>query len=99
MPIELIPEMTVMTYNCLKRNGINTLDQIFRLSEESMNDLKYMSHWKKRIINEIMDIQKQYEDDYIPDEVREILLQYKKDKAEGKVETVPLRSLRNRKDI
>ena len=33
-------------------------------------------------------------DDYLSDEVREVLLQYQKDKAEGKLETTPLRDLR-----
>jgi len=60
MEIESIQEMTIMTYNCLKRNGINSLKQVINMSEESMSNLKYMSHWKKRIINEIKEIQKQY---------------------------------------
>jgi len=34
------------------------------------------------------------EDDIISDEVREILIQYQKDKKEGKVKTAPLRDLR-----
>jgi len=34
------------------------------------------------------------EDNIIDEEVREVLLQYQKDKKEGKLETVPLRDLR-----
>ena len=43
-------------------------------------------NWKNE--NEIDD------DDYISDEIREVLLQYQKDKADGILEVFPLRDLR-----
>jgi hypothetical protein len=50
-------------------------------------------------IDEDLDLVEIEYDDYISDDVREVLVQYKKDKEEGKVETVPLRDLRKENEI
>jgi len=82
-----------------KENNITCLtcsESYKNYKSENVWDLYCHGHfiWQDHVcLNWTSKNEENYDDDYISDEVREVLIKYQKDKAESKLETVPLRDI------